>query len=62
MKPDKRFYILVQYKNTTNNDYMKDFDAYVKVIESYGVKTTIHSGRVKTNLNKMVVHNPNNRL
>ena len=39
---------------------MKDFDAYIKVIESYGGKTSIHSGPFKTKLSRMWLQDNNN--
>ena len=34
---------------------MKEFDTYIKVIESYGGKTPIHPGIIKAKLAKMVI-------
>ena len=36
MKADKRLYTFFQRSNTTNDEYMKEFDADIKVIDSYG--------------------------
>ena len=38
MKVAKRLHMFFHRRNTTNNDYMKYFEAYIKVIESYGDK------------------------
>ena len=52
MKADKSL-CTFQRINTRNDDYVKEFEAYIKVIESYRVKTAIHHGLVNTNLIKM---------
>ena len=61
MKSDKRLYMLLQRKNK-KNDYMKYFDAYIKVIYSYGGKTPIHPGLVKATITKMIVQDTNNPI
>ena len=43
------------HRNTTNNDYTKEFDAYVKVIEYYGGRTPIQPSFVKANITNMDV-------
>ena len=61
MKSDKRLYMLLRRKNK-KNDYMKYFDAYIKVIYSYGGKTPIHPGLVKSkpaNMEILDTENPN---
>ena len=60
MKPDKRLYTFFQIRNTINYDYMKKFDVYVKVVESYGGKTPIHPGLVKSKLTNMGVQDIKN--
>ena len=37
----------------TNDDYMKEFEAYIKVIDYYGGKTHIHPVIVKEKLANM---------
>ena len=60
MKADKRLYTFFQIRNTINYDYMKKFDVYVKVVESYGGKTPIHPGLVKSKLTNMGVQDTKN--
>ena len=60
MNSNKRLCMLLQRSNTTNNDYMKQFDAYIKVIESYRGKTPIQPGLLKSKLTKMGVQDTNN--
>ena len=52
--------MLFQRRNTTNDDYMKDFDDYIKVIDSYRGKTPIHPGLVKSKFTNMGVQDTNN--
>ena len=40
---------------------MKDFDAYIRVIKSYGGKTPTHPGPLKPKLTKMGVQDINNQ-
>ena len=49
-KPNTIIYMLFQRRNTTNDDYMKDFDDYIKVIDSYRGNTLIHLSLVKSKL------------
>jgi hypothetical protein len=44
MKSDKRLYTFFQRWNTTNDEYHDEFNAYVKVIESYGGKLLCTQG------------------
>ena len=60
MKADKYLYTLSQRRNTKNDDYMKEFDDYIRVINYYGVKEPTHPGLAKTNLTKMGVQDKNN--
>jgi hypothetical protein len=53
MKSDKRLYTFFQRWNTTNDEYHDKFNAYVKVIKSYGRETPIHPGHVDTKLKEM---------
>ena len=53
MKADKRLYIYFQVRNTTNYDYMKEFEAYINVIKYYGRIITIRPGLVKAKLAKI---------
>ena len=41
--------------NTTNDDYKKYFEAYIKVINSYERKTPIHPGLFRSKLAKMEI-------
>ena len=59
-KSGKSIYILSQRRNTTNNDHMKEFEAYIKVIDYYGRKKPIHPGLVKNKLAKMEILDTNN--
>ena len=59
-KSDKFLYTFFQRSNTTNNDHMKEFDAYVKVIDYNGGRTNIHPGIVKDKLTKMGVQDTEN--
>ena len=61
MNADKFLYPFFNRSNTTNDDYMKEFEAYIKVIESYWIKTTIHPGLVKSKLANMIVQDTNNQ-
>ena len=61
IKVDKNLYTFFQRINTTNNEYMKEFEAYIKVIDSYGGKTPIHPGIVKSKLTNMGVKDNNNK-
>ena len=60
MKYNRHIYVLFQGRNTINDDYVKYFDAYIKVVKSYGGKTPIHRGLVKTKITKTRVQNTNN--
>ena len=60
IKSDKRLYTFYQRRNTKNYDYMKQFDAYVKVIEYYGRRKPIHPGPGKANITKMGVQDTKN--
>ena len=60
MKVNKDLYTFSQSINTTNNDYMKVFDAYAKVIKYYGGRKKIHRGLVKANITKMEVQDMEN--
>ena len=53
MKSDKRLYKFFPRRNITNDDYINDFDDYVKFILSYGGSTPIYPGLVKSNLTKI---------
>jgi hypothetical protein len=53
MKSDKHLYTFFQRWNTTNDEYHNEFNAYVKVIESYGGETPIHPGHVDTKLKEL---------
>ena len=53
MEADKRLYTFSQRRNTTNNDCMKYFDAYAKVIKSYIGRTPIHPRLVKFKILEM---------
>ena len=44
MKANKCLYTFFHKRNTTNNDYMEYFEAYIMLIELFGVKTSIHPG------------------
>ena len=44
-----------QWMNVMNDDYLKQFDAYAKVIKSYGGRTPVHPNLVKASLTKMEV-------
>ena len=61
MKDNKHLYTFSQISNTTTNDYMEKIYAYIKVINYYGVKTTIQPGIVKFKLTKMGVQDTNNK-
>ena len=50
MNSNKRHYTFFQRRNTTNNDYMEDFDDYGKSVKSYGVRTPIQPGIVKAKI------------
>ena len=60
MKTNKCLYKLFQRNNITNNYKMKEFDVFVKTVESYRGRTSIHPGLVKANLTRMEVLNTNN--
>ena len=60
MKANKHLYTFLQRNNTTNNNSMKEFYAYIKVINSYGGKMPIHPGFVKAKITKMGVQDTNN--
>ena len=53
MKVNKCLYTFLHRRNTTNNYYMKYFDAYAKFIESYAGRTPIHHVLIESNLAKM---------
>ena len=53
MKVNKLIYKIFRRRNTKNDDYMKRFEAYIKVIDSYGGKTPMHHVLVKSNIAKM---------
>ena len=55
MKACKNLYRLFQKKNTTSDDYMKDFNTYIEVVELYGKRTRMHTRLVKDKLIKMGV-------
>ena len=61
MKSDKHMYTLLQRRNTTNDDQIKEFEAYIKVIELYRGKKPIHPGLVKANITKMEILDTNNK-
>ena len=61
IKSDKILYNLFHRSNTTNDDYMKEFDTYVKVIDYYGGNKPIHPDLVKynrTNMEPQDINNP----
>ena len=60
VKSDKLLYNLFHISNTTNDDYMKEFDTYVKVIDYYGGNTPIHPELVKYNRTNMGLKDINN--
>ena len=60
LKADKRLYMFFRIMKTTNDDNMKEFDAYIKFINYYGGKTPIHPSLVESNLAKMGVQDYNN--
>ena len=60
MKADKCLHKFFQIRNTINYDYMKKFDVYVKVVESYGGKKPIHPGLVRSKLTNMGVQDTKN--
>ena len=43
MKANKDLYTLPQRKNKTNTDNMKEFEAYIEVIESYVEKNNLYT-------------------
>ena len=49
-KSDKCLYPFFHRRSTTKNDYMKEFDFDVNAIESYGGRTPMHPGLVKSML------------
>ena len=53
IKVNKHLYIFLQLSNTTNDDYIKRFDSYDKVVEHYVGRTPIHPGLVKYNIIEM---------
>ena len=53
LKADKCLKTFFQRSNTTNNDYMKEFEAYIKVTESPGIKIPIHPELIKSKLSNM---------
>ena len=50
MKSDKRLYTFLQDMNTTNENYMKEFDTYFKVIEYYVGRILMHPGLIKAKI------------
>ena len=61
MKGNKHLYIFFQRSNTTNSNYMNNFDAYCKVIEPHIVWATLNPVIVKSKLIEMVVQDTNNQ-
>ena len=55
MKSENFLYEFFQKRNRKNYDFMKQFEAYIKVIDSYGGKTPIHPGLVNAKLAKMEI-------
>ena len=47
--------MLLQWRNTTNGNYMKEFDAHVKVFETYRGITMAKPGLIKANITEMEV-------
>ena len=60
MKANKFLYTFYQRRRTTNNDYIKKFEAYIKFIESYRGKTPIQHVLVKSKITNMLIYNTNN--
>ena len=61
MKACKNLYRLFQKRNTTSDDYMKEFNTYIKVIELYGKRTRMHPRLVKDKLINMGVQDTDDK-
>ena len=55
MKSNKRLYTFFQKSKATNDDILKEFNAYIKVIKSYRGKTPLHPDLLKANLTNIEV-------
>ena len=53
MKSNKILYTFFQGSNTIKYDYVKEFEAYIQFLKSYGGKTPIHPVLVKAKLANM---------
>ena len=60
MKANKNLYTLFQRIKRTHYYCIKGFDAYAKVVESYGGRTPTYPGLVKSNIANMGVQYNNN--
>ena len=60
MKSNKHLYTFFQKSKNTNDDYMKGFGEYVKVIEYYGGGTPMYPVLVKSKLLDMEVQETDN--
>ena len=58
-KVKNHLHIFVHRRNRTKDDYLKDFNAYIKVIKSYRGKKPIHIGQIKDKLANMGVQENN---
>ena len=58
-KVKNHLHIFVHRRNRTKDDYLKDFNAYIKVIKSYVGRKPIHTGLIKDKLSKMGVRENN---
>ena len=62
MKANRRIFKSFQRRNNKNDDYMEEFDAYIKVIKSYRGRTPIHLGLIRSKIINMEVQDTNNPI